>query len=274
MIRSSVTVSLVPEARGGPFVFWDDLPAACHQARELGFDAVEVFPPSAGAIDSELLPKLLGDYGLSLAAVGTGAGWVKGRLHLTLPDAAAREKARAFIRSIIDVAGALGAPAIIGSMQGRSGDDVDQATATAYLTEALDALGEHARQYQTHLIYEPLNRYETNMANTVEAGVRLLERLSTDNVVLLADLFHMNIEEADLAEAVRRGGRHIGHLHFVDSNRRAAGMGHLDFAPVAAALSEIGYEGYASAEAFAYPDSFAAARQTITSFRQYFRAVH
>src|SRR5487761_1505812 len=161
MIRSSVTVSLVPEARGGPFVFWDDLPAACRQAHELGFDGIEVFPPSAEAIDVQQLAALLGDHGLALAAVGTGGGWVKGRLHLALAEAAARQKAREFIRAIIDVAGPLGAPAIIGSMQGRSGDGVDHATATAYLRDALNDLGEHARQYGVPLIYEPLNRYET-----------------------------------------------------------------------------------------------------------------
>jgi sugar phosphate isomerase/epimerase len=271
MIKSSVTVSLVPEARGGPFVFWDDLPAACRKARELGFDAIEVFPPSADAVNAEYLRTLLSDHNLSLAAVGTGAGWVKGRLHLTLPDAVAREKAHAFIRSIIDFAGSFGAPAIIGSMQGRSGDGVDHATATSYLADALDALGEHARQYQAPLIYEPLNRYETNMANTVEAGLALLARLSTKNVVLLADLFHMNIEEQNLSDAIRRGGSHIGHVHFVDSNRRPAGLGHIAFAPVAAALTEIGYQGYASAEAFAYPNSDGAARQTMTAFRQNFR---
>ena len=271
MIRSSVTVSLVPEARGGPFVFWDDLPTACRKAQGLGFDSIEVFPPSADAVKADELRKLLSDHGLSLAAVGTGAGWVKGRLHLTLADSAAREKARTFIRSIIDLAGSLGAPAIIGSMQGRSGDGVDHATATGYLSEALQALGEYARQYRVPLIYEPLNRYETNMANTVEAGVRLLEGLSTENVVLLADLFHMNIEEANLAEATRRGGHHIGHVHFVDSNRRPAGLGHLDFTPIAAALAEIGYDGFASAEAFPYPDSDSAARQTMVAFRQHFR---
>jgi sugar phosphate isomerase/epimerase len=271
MIRSSVTVSLVPEARGGPFVFWDDLPAACRKAHELGFDAIEVFPPSADALDAEQLRTLLADYQLSLAAVGTGAGWVKGRLHLTLPDAVSREKARAFIRSIIDFAGSLGAPAIIGSMQGRSGEDVDHATATGYLSESLDLLGDYARQYQVPLIYEPLNRYETNLANTVEAGGRLLDGLSTRNVVLLADLFHMNIEEANVPEAIRRGGRRIGHLHFVDSNRRAAGLGHLDFAPIAAALVETGYDGFASAEALSWPDADSAARQTMSAFRQYFR---
>ena len=271
MIRSSVTVSLVPEARGGPFVFWDDLPGACRQARELGFDAVEIFPPGPDGLEVNRVGALLRDHGLALAAVGTGAGWVKGRLHLSLPDAGARGKARAFIRSIIDVAGALGAPAIIGSMQGRSGDGVDHATALGHLREALDELGEHARQYNVPLIFEPLNRYETNLATTVETGLAILGALSTRNVVLLADLFHMNIEEADLATALRAGGGRIGHVHFVDSNRRPAGLGHLDYAPIVAALHGIGYGGFASAEALPYPDPGSAARQTIEMFRRLFR---
>jgi sugar phosphate isomerase/epimerase len=270
VIRSSVTVSLVPEARGGPFVFWDDLPSACRKAKDLGFDAVEVFPPAADAVDALHFRKLLVDHHLALAAVGTGAGWVKSRLHLCLPDAAARGRARGFIRSIIDLAGSLGAPAIIGSMQGRWGDGIDQATAAGYLAEALNELGEHARQYQAPLIFEPLNRYETNMVNTVEAGVRLLNSLSTNNVVLLADLFHMNIEEADMPGALRAGRGRIGHLHFVDSNRRPAGLGHLHYPPIVASLREIGYHGFASAEALPYPDPDAAARQTMMAFRGYF----
>ncbi len=271
MIRSCVTVSLVEEARGGPFVFWDGLEDACQRAAELGFDAIEIFPPSADAVDSGKLRQLLDSHGLQLAALGTGAGWVRQRLSLTDQVADQRTKAQAFVRSIIDAAGPFHASAIIGSMQGRWGDGVDRQTALQHLAESLDLLGQHAKQYGVPLIYEPLNRYETNLCNTVDDGVRLLESLSTDNVVLLADLFHMNIEEADIATALQRGGRHIGHVHFVDSNRRPAGFGHMDYRPIVAALGEIGYAGYLSAEAFAYPDSQEAARQTMKSFRKYFR---
>src|SRR5258708_4413551 len=161
MIRSSVTISLVDEARGGPFVFWHDLPAACHSAKSLGFDAVEVFPPAPDAVDPHVLRQLLNENGLALSAVGTGAGWVRQKLHLCHGDAALRAKARAYIRAIIDFAGPFGAPAIIGSMQGRSGDDVDQQTALCFVSEALEDLGEHARQYGVPLIFEPINRYET-----------------------------------------------------------------------------------------------------------------
>ena len=268
MIRSAVTVSLVAEARGGPFVFWDDLPAACRKAQALGFNAVEIFPPSADAFEAANVRSLLNEYGLQLAAVGTGAGWVKHRLHLCLPDSAKREEARQFIRSIIDAAGAFGAPAIIGSMQGRSGDGVDHPTATAWLTESLNVLGDDAAKFQVPLLYEPLNRYETNMCNTVESGVRLLKSLSTKNVKLLADLFHMNIEETDLAAAIRGGAGHIGHVHFVDSNRRPAGFGHINYLPIVQALRDIDYTGYLSAEAFPHPDPDAAALQTIKKFKE------
>ncbi len=268
-IRSCVTISLVPAARGGPFVFWDDLPAACRRASELGYDAVEIFPPAPSAIQVEEVRRLLDDHGLKLAAVGTGAGWVMHHLHLTGADRTQRDRARAFIRSIIDVAGPLGASAIIGSMQGRWGDGVDKATALGHLSAALEELGQHAAQYQVPLIYEPLNRYETNLVNTVADGVELLNKLSTKNVVLLADLFHMNIEEANLPAAIRAGRGAIGHIHFVDSNRRPAGLGHLDYEPIAAAIRE-SYQGYLSAEALPYPDSDAAARQTIEQFRKYF----
>jgi sugar phosphate isomerase/epimerase len=272
VIRSAVTVSLVEEARGGPFVFWHDLADACRKAQHLGFDAVEVFPPAPDAVDPARLRILLNDHGLALAAVGTGAGWVKRKLTLTQPDVSTRVEAREFIRQIIDFAGQFRAPAIIGSMQGRSGDGVEHPTARGYLADALELLGEHAKQYDVPLIYEPLNRYETNLSTTLESGSKLLRSLSTGNVVLLADLFHMNIEEINIADALRSAGKHVGHVHFVDSNRRAAGFGHIDFAPIAQALHEINYAGFASAEALPLPDPDTAAEQTIHAFRRYFRA--
>jgi sugar phosphate isomerase/epimerase len=272
MIRSAVTVSLVEEARGGPFVFWDDLAHACARAQELGFDAVEVFPSGPNAVDPARLRVLLNNHGLALAAVGTGAGWVKHKLTLTQGDVRNRVKARDFIRSIIDFAGPLHAPAIIGSMQGKAEGDIEHPTALGYLADSLEILGEHAKQYGVPLIYEPLNRYETNLANTLDGGTKILRSLSTTNVVLLADLFHMNIEEISLVDAIRSAGKRVGHIHFVDSNRRAAGLGHIDFAPIAQAIHEIGYAGFASAEALPLPDSDAAAEATIHAFRHYFRA--
>ena len=269
-MRSAITISLVPEARGGPFVFWDDLPAACAKAAHLGFDAIEIFPPSGPSIQSEQVRPLLDRHNLKVSALGTGGGWVLQRLTLTSPDAAVRSRAREFIRSMIDAAGALRAHAIVGSMQGRWGEGVSRADAIAYLADALNDLGEHARRYEVPLIYEPLNRYETNVSNTLADGVAVLRSLKTDNVRLLADLFHMNIEEGDVSAAIRAAAGHVGHVHLADSNRRPAGGGHTDFAAASRALRDIGYDGYVAAECLPWPDSDAAAQMTMEAFRRYF----
>ena len=268
-MKSAVTISLVPEARGGPFVFWDDLAAGCEHAAELGFDAVEIFPPDAEALDLAKFAKLLGAHGLQCAAIGTGAGWVKHKLRLTDPDATVRQRAIGFIGEIIDAAGTLGAPAIIGSMQGRWGDGVSRDQALNWLGEALATLAERAARYNVPLLYEPLNRYETNLFNRQGDAVAFLHTLRSRNVKLLCDLFHMAIEESSIVDALRAAGPLMGHVHFADSNRQAIGWGHTDMTPIMAALREINYAGYLSAEILPLPDSISAARQTMESFRRW-----
>src|SRR2546428_12167022 len=104
-MRSAITIALVQEMRSGPFVFSDGLAAGCAKAAEHGFDAVEIFPESAYALDAGQLKSLLAKYNLKIAAIGSGAGWVKHRLHLTDPGVAGRRRARGFIAAIIDFPG-------------------------------------------------------------------------------------------------------------------------------------------------------------------------
>jgi sugar phosphate isomerase/epimerase len=119
------------------------------------------------------------------------------------------------------------------------------------------------------VVLEPLNRYESTWFNRLDEGVELLRTLETRGIRLLADLFHMNIEEANIAGALRDAAEYIGHVHLADSNRRAIGWGHLDGAAVGRTLREIGYRGYLTAEIFPRPDTDAAARQTVSGYRKY-----
>ncbi|ODA28585.1 sugar phosphate isomerase/epimerase family protein [Planctopirus hydrillae] len=269
-ILSAVTISLVEEARGGPFVFWDDVEASCRIASELGFDAVELFAPEPGFVPVKNLQEILSRYRLKLAAVGTGAGWLKKQLSLTSPNAEIRQAAKKFITSMIEYGGQLGAPAIIGSMQGKAASSAAVAECRMLLGEALAELCHHSHsRFGLPLIYEPLNRYETNLCNTQADGAHLLQTYGAPDCKLLADLFHMNIEEINLPQGLLDGGSWIGHIHYVDSNRNAAGMGHIDFAEVIATLKKINYEGYLSAEARSLPDARTAAQATIDSIRQH-----
>jgi sugar phosphate isomerase/epimerase len=270
MIKSAVTIALVPQIKTGPWIFWNDLEMGMKQASELGFDAVELFTASAESIDPIELEKLLAKYRLGLAAVGTGAGKVLQGLTLTDPDPAIRGKALTFILDMIAFGANFGAPAIIGSMQGNVLPGADRQQTIGWFTESLEILAGKAVNLGVPLIYEPLNRYETNLFNSLESSTKMLESLKTGSVRLLADLFHMNIEEDKLPQTILDFGKYIGHVHFADSNRKPMGYGHTAMAPIAEALKEVGYGGYISAEAFPFPDSETAARKTIQQFRKHF----
>jgi len=271
MIRSAVTISLVPELRGGPFVFWDDLAAGCAKATTMGFDAVELFFQEARAVNPSEVQACLDQHKLSVAAFGTGAGWVKHKLRLTDPDARMRRRAVEYIARFIELAAQFRAPVIVGSMQGRWGDGVSRQQVLSWLADGLNELGESAAKHNVPVLYEFLNRYETNLFNTAEDALAFLRMFHTQNVKLLCDLFHMNIEEHDIPRALRIAGDKVGHVHFADSNRRAVGFGHLNVEAVAQALSDIKYDGYLSAEVLPWPDSETAARQTMESFQKWFR---
>jgi sugar phosphate isomerase/epimerase len=268
MIKSAATICLVPQARHGPFIFHNGLADGCARAAKFGFNAVEIFPPSGAAIDRAEVEDLMAKNRLAVAALGTGAGRLVRSLTLTSPDDATRSEARRFVAEIIELGAQFGAPAIIGWMQGQLPDGLDREVALSWLREALDDLGDLASSYGVPLLLEPLNRYETNLFNRIEQTVGFIQSLNSKNVRVLADLFHMNIEEVDIGQALRDAGDLIGLVDFADSNRQAVGFGHLDVAQVISALRQIGYTGYLSAEIFPLPTADAAAQQTIAAIRR------
>ena len=100
---------------------------------------------------------------------------------------------------------------------------------------------------------EPLNRFESTFLRTVGHATDIARKVGHPRVRALAELFHMNIEEADMAQPIREAGSWLGHVHTADNNRLEPGAGCLDPRPTFAALQEIGYDGYVSVECFS-PD--------------------
>ena len=119
------------------------------------------------------------------------------------------------------------------------------------LLEALAGLGEHAAREGVWLALEPINRYEDYMINRLDQAVGLAEEVERDlgwTRSGCADLFHMNIEEDDLAESITDTGRRLAHVHVDDSNRLQPGTGHLDFAAALGALRTVGYDDWLALE--------------------------
>ncbi|MCX6878352.1 MAG: sugar phosphate isomerase/epimerase [Verrucomicrobia bacterium] len=268
-MKTAITISQVPIDTAGPFVLRTPLPTAFASAAAFGFDGVELFLPDADFISSEEVNALAAAHGLAIAAVGTGAGMLRHGLSITAAAAEKREAALAFVLAMIDFGGRLHAPTILGSMQGRCPAGTSREAGLELLASGLRRCAERAARHGVPFIYEPLNRYETNLCNRLTEAARLLDHHALGNVVLLADLFHMNIEEPDLPTAIRAAGKHLGHVHFADSNRQAMGFGHTDAGKSLAALREIHYSGFLSAEILPLPDPAAAARQTLLSIRSW-----
>ena len=113
------------------------------------------------------------------------------------------------------------------------------------------------------ILLEPINRYETNIFNTLAQGMNVVRELGCSNLRLLADTFHMNLEEASYRQALTETGSFLGYVHFADSNRLAPGWGHTDFRGIFQILREIGFDGPLGIEVLPKPSDNEAAEQGV-----------
>lgn len=105
-----------------------------------------------------------------------------------------------------------------------------------------------AEQIGATVLLEPLNRYETHFLNRLAQAVEVCRAVDSPRLRVMADFFHMHIEEADIPSALAEARQELAYVHLADSNRQRPGRGHTDFRPGFAALRRIGYAGYMSLE--------------------------
>ena len=118
----------------------------------------------------------------------------------------------------------------------------------AWAVEGIKEAAEVAKDHDVVLVIEAWNRYETYMINRLDQSMKMVDDVGMDNVGTMGDTFHMNIEEQNIAHAIKKAKGYLRHIHFADSTRAAPGHGHIDFKAVAAAIKDIGYRGYISME--------------------------
>ncbi len=233
----------------------------------LGYDGVELAVRDPALLERSELEAALGRYALEVPAIGTGQAYGEEGLSFTHPDSEMRARAVARIQAHVELAAALDALVILGLIRGKVEPGVQRAQALDWLHAALRHCCAYAAVRSVRLALEPINRYETDLVNTVAEGLELIEAVSADNLGLLLDTFHMNIEEPSIEASIRRAGARLFHVHAADSNRWHPGAGHLDFQAILAVLEEVGYNGYVSAEVLPHPDPDTCAERTIRHLR-------
>jgi sugar phosphate isomerase/epimerase len=116
------------------------------------------------------------------------------------------------------------------------------------LFEQLEEILPVAEEVGVKLILEPLNRYESHFIQRLGQAAGICRELGSPAMAMMADLFHMNIEEVDLARAIEGAADRLAYVHLADSNRYQPGAGHLDFRAPLSALKRVGYDGWLTLE--------------------------
>ncbi|NOZ26508.1 MAG: sugar phosphate isomerase/epimerase [Chloroflexi bacterium] len=232
-----------------------------------GYDGVELAIRDPKLVHVDELERVVSAHRLAVPAIGTGQAWGEEGLSFTDPDPAVRAAAIERVKSHVPLAARFDAVIIIGLLRGIVKPGVDHGQAMEWLVTALQECCAAGAPQGVRLALEPINRYETSLINNVDQGLDLIERVGADNLGLLLDTFHMNIEEPSMEESIRRAGDRIFHFHVADSNRWYPGAGHLDFRSLLKALFETGYAGFVSGEFMPMPDADTAAQRAIAHLR-------
>jgi sugar phosphate isomerase/epimerase len=265
-MKLSIVLSTQP-AKFEAVAFKGDFEGNVSKIAGWGYDGLELAIRDPALVDPDALLRVVSAHGLEAPAIGTGQAWGEEGLSYTDPDPSTREAAIARTLAHIPFAARTGAVIIIGLLRGSVKPGVSQAQAMDWLVGALQESCAEARPHGVRLALEPITRYETTLVNNVAQGLGLLERVGAENMGLLLDTFHMNIEEAVIEQSIRAAGDRIFHFHVADSNRWYPGAGHLDFPSMLTALYDTGYAGYVSGEFMPLPDADTAAERGIAFLR-------
>lgn len=224
-----------------------------------GYDAIEMLGEPTQFNTNEV-NKLCDGEGIYVSSICSIFNAERDMIH---PEKRIRQQAMDYVYSVLDFAASLKAGVVIISTTacGKMAPLTDPKQEMEWAVENVRAAASYAADRNIVLALESWNRYETYMADSLDKVSKLSKLIDRPNVGIMGDTFHMCIEEADLAESIRRHAREFVHFHLADSNRAAPGKGHLNFIPILQALKDIGYSGHLVFELLpAAGDPFAAMR--------------
>ena len=220
-------------------------------AKELGFDIYEIGVEDPSSFDPAYVKQEADMAGIQINICGAFGP----ERDISSDDSRYRDKGMEYIRTLIDMASVFGSPYVAGPMYAATGkagmaSEEERKRQRSYAVDNLRDLAGYAATKGIRLALEPLNRFETDFLNTVDQGVELLDEIGCDNVGLLLDTFHMNIEEKSLGQAIRRAGSRLFDFHACSNDRGTPGQDHIDWDEISKALRDVGYDGAVVIESF------------------------
>jgi D-psicose/D-tagatose/L-ribulose 3-epimerase len=236
---------------------------AVERVAAAGLDGIEL--TARWPFDPAALRKLLDANGVVASGISPGYSLARDLSHV---EDELRLRAITHLRQCLEMAQELDAPIVVVVASDRTAPLTTEqrrgavARAAASIMTALDRAGTPGPR----LALEPLNRYETSLVHTLAEADDLRILTGSARVGLMADTFHMNIEEDDPVAALRNVAGHIVHIDLADNQRHHPGTGNIDFPSIFTVLHQAGYEGWLNLECLpADEECLSAARRYISA---------
>ncbi|MDR3121958.1 MAG: sugar phosphate isomerase/epimerase [Clostridiales bacterium] len=244
------------------YAYWEkewggDYEPYVERVARLGFDILEISCAGLAELPPEKIRALAGAAKTHGITISGGYG-PKASENIASPDPAVVANAFDFWSRTFDVLDKLGTTFVGGGLYSYWPVDYtrpfDKAEDRKRSVAGMQRLGELAGRHGITLGMEALNRFEGYLLNTAAEAVDYVKAVGLDNVKILLDTFHMNIEEDSITDAIRAAGPYLGHFHVGEANRRPPREGgRMDWLKIGDALRETGYDGTVVMEPFVLP---------------------
>ena len=225
--------------------------ALAPKVKSMGFDILEIACENPDLLDIASIKDALSANQLSAIVCGVFGP----ERNISSADSLIRGNARKYILWLIDAANQLDSPVVCGPMYSAVGkahleDNTDRVKEWALAVSETGEMADVAAGKGIRLAFEPLNRFETDMINTVSQGLTFIKDVGRANVGFHLDTFHMHLEEKSSAEAIRLAGDKIFHFHACENDRGVPGTGQVRWQEIAPALKSVNYPGPVVIESF------------------------
>lgn len=224
------------------------------KAKDYGYDLFEVAVEDSSLIDFQNIKKYSDELGIKLSVSGAFGT----ERDISSENEEYRKIGLQYILDCIDIANCFESPVFGGPLYSavgktRSVSEQQKHEERMWCLENLSVATEYAKTKGVTLALEPLNRFETDMINTLEQAANLIGEINDDHLKLLLDSFHTNIEEKHVEEEILKYGDLIAHVQANESDRGIPGTGHLEWDKIKKALQDINYDGAIVLETFGAP---------------------
>lgn len=242
-------------------------------AADQGFEAVELLISDPDVFDVPLLKSSLKESNIDLACVNTGQLFTVMGLRLIHEDKKIMETSLSKLKKCIDIAAEIGCFVGIGLFRGPCIPDKPIQYSKDIFVDVLKYACSYAKEKGTGLSFEPTNRFEINFINTTIEGMEIVNRVGMDNLGMTLDTYHIYLEDRNILESITMARDCLKHMHFSDSDRWPAGLGHgeIDFASLIRVLYAVGYNGYLTEGLIRYEGFDKAARTTAAFLKRLVR---